>query len=670
MKTRWTIGKKLIISFFGVAAITLILGVLAVVSMLNVSSVARHLSEDNVPAVAIANDVERSAYTTIYNARGYAYTERQTFLEGARQNLAQTQKLIEDAKGHATKHNMVVLAQNADVAGTEAARYRNVLEQVVGQNEELRGIIEHADEAVQLFVRSIIEYLNIQESAMASFLEQNLGSGSTRANTQEGRKYIIDEAWIRTIRIKAANEIFDESREVVANTWRAIASRDPDHLQATMSRLDRIIHMLEELQSQTRQEHNLRLLAACRAAADRYLQSMRQFVDIWLAREQNFAILVTGGGQVIKAASDTVRDNIMNTEQAAQQATRQLRTSSAVIIVGVIAAVLIALLLGIFITRGINNALRRIIDGLSSNSDQVVAAAGQVSSASQSLAEGASEQASGIEETSSSFEEMSSMTKQNADNARHADALMSETKEVVSRANESMMHLTRSMNEIAQASEETSKIVKTIDEIAFQTNLLALNAAVEAARAGEAGAGFAVVADEVRNLAMRAAEAAKNTAELIEGTVKKVGEGTSLVNSTNEAFQQVGTSSVKVAELVGEIAAASGEQAQGIDQVNKAVAEIDKVTQQNAANAEESAAAAEEMNAQAEEMKSMVEELVAMVNRSNGNGGAVRGSRAFRRVSAGKDGNGKIALPVPVTTARKASMPKEIIPLDDDFKSF
>jgi methyl-accepting chemotaxis protein len=177
-----------------------------------------------------------------------------------------------------------------------------------------------------------------------------------------------------------------------------------------------------------------------------------------------------------------------------------------------------------------------------------------------------------------------------------------------------MEKLTISMKDISEASEETQKIVKTIDEIAFQTNLLALNAAVEAARAGEAGAGFAVVADEVRNLAMRAADAAKNTSGMIEGTVKKIKDGSDLVTTTNEAFTEVATSASKVGELVGEIAAASNEQAQGIEQVNRAVAEMDKVTQQNAANAEESAGASEEMRGQAEQMKDVIAELLVLVS--------------------------------------------------------
>ncbi len=285
----------------------------------------------------------------------------------------------------------------------------------------------------------------------------------------------------------------------------------------------------------------------------------------------------------------------------------------------------IALVLILLFSRSISKPITRIVEGLSENSDRVSAASGQVSSASQQLAEGTSEQAASIEETSSSLEEMSSMTRQNADNAKQADQLMANTKGSVSRSSQIMNELTASMGEISAASEETSKIIKTIDEIAFQTNLLALNAAVEAARAGEAGAGFAVVADEVRNLAMRAAEAAKNTANLIEGTVKRVKDGSELVGKTEKEFHEVAVNVEQSSGLVGEISAASLEQAQGIEQVSKAVSEMDKVVQQNAANAEESASASEEMNAQALQMKEYVGELKMLVDGSKGDG-AVRGS--------------------------------------------
>ncbi len=359
------------------------------------------------------------------------------------------------------------------------------------------------------------------------------------------------------------------------------------------------------------------------------------------------------------------------------------RAEGVMTIFGVI-CVVIAVGVGFIVTRSITKPLTRVIAGLTDGSEQIASASSQVSSASQSLAEGASEQASGLEETSSSIEEMASQTKQNADNAQQANALMADTSKVVEEANLSMVELTESMKDISTASEETAKIIKTIDEIAFQTNLLALNAAVEAARAGEAGAGFAVVADEVRNLALRAADAAKNTANLIEGTVKKIKNGSDLVAKTNEAFGKVATGAKKVGELVGEISASSNEQAQGVNQINKAVAEMDKVVQQNAANAEESAAASEEMNAQAEQMRDFVGELVMMVRGSNGNG--VVSSASLRQVETGhrqtlalthqpkRTVHKALATPVKYakgTAFKKVVRPEEVIPLEDgDFKDF
>jgi len=283
------------------------------------------------------------------------------------------------------------------------------------------------------------------------------------------------------------------------------------------------------------------------------------------------------------------------------------------VVITAVAAILAGVFLAFIIARGIVSVLIRISDGLGEGANQVASASNQVSASSQSMAEGSSQQAASIEETSSSMEEMASMTKRNAENASHADRLMKESNQIVVKANQSMAQLIRSMEEISKASEETSKIIKTIDEIAFQTNLLALNAAVEAARAGEAGAGFAVVADEVRNLAMRAATAAKDTAELIEDTVNKVNDGSDIVSASNQAFGQMAQSSEKISHLVAEISEASREQSDGIDQVNKAIAEMDTVVQQNAATAEESASAAEEMNAQAEQLRDYVTELSMLV---------------------------------------------------------
>jgi methyl-accepting chemotaxis protein len=391
---------------------------------------------------------------------------------------------------------------------------------------------------------------------------------------------------------------------------------------------------------------------------------LKQRKDTWIA---TFAPMQVGETTTPWSVSIKI-PTAKITETADKQMRTAMRDMWGMILIAVGCVVLGVIFLW-FLARGIAKPIGRVVQGLNQSAEQVASASNQIASSSQSLAEGASEQAASIEETSSSLEEMSSMTKQNAENAGQADKLMKDANQVVNQANESMTQLTSSMAEITKASEETSKIIKTIDEIAFQTNLLALNAAVEAARAGEAGAGFAVVAEEVRNLAMRAADAARDTANLIEGTVQKVKAGSDLVTKTNEAFAQVAGSSAKVGELVSEISAASREQAMGIEQVGKAVSEMDKVIQQNAANAEQSSSASEEMKGQAERMKRFVADLVNII------GGSVRQKATARsrgrrdRKSAAvpvRKDRGKVAAP----TAAREVKPEEVISSENDFSEF
>ncbi|MCB2185101.1 MAG: histidine kinase [Deltaproteobacteria bacterium] len=320
------------------------------------------------------------------------------------------------------------------------------------------------------------------------------------------------------------------------------------------------------------------------------------------------------GRTIFQGLGQSVAELEANTTQTSQAIFSGVKEAFQLIVAVVVLAALLGIVISFLQARGISRSLRNIMEGLSQGAHSVAAAASQLNSASHRMASGSSQQAASLEETSASLEEIASMVKQNADNAGSANALAQETNQVVEAANQAMSELNRSMSELTQAGEQTGKIIKTIDEIAFQTNLLALNAAVEAARAGEAGAGFAVVAEEVRNLAQRAAEAARNTAGLIEGTIHKTKEGAQLVARTNEAFTEVQSRAGKMGELVGEIAAASQEQSLGIGQINLAISEVDKLTQEMASNAEESASASEELSSQANAMRGAVGDLAVIIS--------------------------------------------------------
>lgn len=381
-----------------------------------------------------------------------------------------------------------------------------------------------------------------------------------------------------------------------------INSQDADQMKAFAASLARIKKLHQEWQVMAQKAMQMVLKNRFGPASNLLGQGMKK-ADTALSKE-----LVS-----------LVKKLDQRTAATAVSAEGSQRSISAVLLLLSAGGTGLALIMVLFLMRGISGPIKNAVERVRSSTDQVDLSAGQVSSASQVLAQGSSEQAAFLQQTSASIEEMASMSRRNADNAMHANSLMSQAGEVVAQANDSMRELREAMEKITTASDETAKIIKTIDEIAFQTNLLALNAAVEAARAGEAGAGFAVVADEVRNLAMRAAEAARSTASLIEENLGHIKKGSALVKGTDEVFIRVAENSSQVAVLISEIASAAGEQTEGIGQISKAATEVDRVTQQVASNAEELAASSEELTAQSQVMKTIMSRL-GLVVYGGGNG--------------------------------------------------
>ncbi|WP_321531682.1 methyl-accepting chemotaxis protein [uncultured Desulfuromonas sp.] len=260
--------------------------------------------------------------------------------------------------------------------------------------------------------------------------------------------------------------------------------------------------------------------------------------------------------------------------------------------------------------KALGSDMNEIMSQVQVAGEQIAAGSTEVSDSSQALSQGATESASSLEEISASMQELTSQIQLSADNASQASQLAGQARSAADSGKDSMQDMIGAMDDISASGQDIAKIIKVIDEIAFQTNLLALNAAVEAARAGQHGKGFAVVAEEVRNLAARSAKAASETAELIEGSVKKAENGVTIADRTANGFNDIVQSIVKVTDLVAEIASASSEQAQGVQQVSIGLSQIDQVTQQNTASAEEGAAAAEELSSQADQLRQMLGRFV------------------------------------------------------------
>lgn len=610
------LGQKLAIGFGVLILIAVALGTLAIVNMRNISTQSNYLAKEYIPEVEVANEIERNSLMTMYNMRGYAYTEEerflnegQSYLKKTNNNLVTAEKLAQDATQLNELKGAIVETQTA------VSNYGTLVDETIALNKTLAETRANMDKAAVDFLQNCMTYLDNQNSSFEA--EYAAGNG----NLGERHKKIT---WI--------NDIIDKGNTVRIENFKAQATRDPDNYQKAIDEFS-ISSDLSKLREITRETEDITALNNIENAASQYKQAMQNFLTAWKKREDVSDQRTTTADLVLVKSQEVSVAGITNTKDIAIGAVDLLNSSSVVMVVGLVIALLIGVLLAVFLTnlitapikKGVDFAktiangdlnakidvdqkdeigiladaltqmvakLKDIVTNIVSGADNIASASLQMSSTSQEMSQGANEQASSTEEVSSSMEEMSSNIQQNTDNARQTESISVKATEGVRKGNEASQKSVAAMKEIAQK-------ITIINDIAFQTNILALNAAVEAARAGEHGKGFAVVAAEVRKLAERSAKAA--------GEIDMVSkEGVEISENAGRLLSEIVPEIEKTARLVQEIAAASIEQSSGADQVNSAIQQLNQVTQQNAAAAEEMATSSEELSSQADQLKDIV----------------------------------------------------------------
>ena len=618
------LGTKIVLGFVLANLIFVALVVVVYVLMRPVQFGSTNLTENVLPLLEEAATIQYSVAMEGSEVRNYVIGGNEASWQSAQAHAGTVLKMFDRVEANlntpnAQTINIPEVTTPFRTLRSDYLKYRVLADQVQTQQQTLASLRLAIVDGHALFTQDLDEFLNYQ----ISLQDQELTAGATRA--------VLDR---RADRINELREIQERGFNVVIAVLRGLLSGDTARFTEARQILDDLRAMGERISSESTlaesQRHCQKMLAN--------VASLSQTLDSLSTASANAAEAGKGRAVLNTSIADNAAKlrNIGNTmaTRAAEDSSSASNFVVTTLIVGTIVALVISLLVAFVITRGITAPVNRLIGTLADGAQEVDNASGQLSVSSNTLAEGATQNAASLEETSAALEELSSMTRRNSDNAQEANALMAQANEAVTRADSSMANVIKAMDEISVSGNEIGKIIKTIDEIAFQTNLLALNAAVEAARAGEAGAGFAVVADEVRNLAIRSAEAAKNTADLIASTISNISSGSEMVNATAENFKTVESHSRKVAQLLAEVSEASREQSQGIGQITSAMTEMDKVTQSNAASAEESASAAGQLSLQAGNLLGAVDEMTSLVHGADHNVGRPPTGSGAKRLPA------------------------------------
>ncbi|MDR3639833.1 MAG: methyl-accepting chemotaxis protein [Humidesulfovibrio sp.] len=610
-----TLGAKIGGGFGVLILISMLLGGVAVYNMKRVGKVADTLQSEIAPQVSVGVQVERNVLLTMFAMRAFQYTGEDKDMAEVEKQLANVEKSLAAAADLAQKHDMAQLKANAAKASASVVEYKGLVAQAKEMDTAKDKNLAVMVSAAQIFMKNCADFRDSQYKQLAQDLAGRVDAKKLKERFEK---------------IAGINTIMELGSGVRIANFKSQATRDDSFAEAGMKNFEEINKTIEKLGPLTREPENIKQLNEIKAAGASYGAALQDFLKLGAQAMELVKKRRAAGDAVAAAARETSESGVKATQDGSAQAASALSTASAILIGGLLIALVLSLIVAAFLTRGITQPvmlgvsfakrmaegdftgrldidqkdeigvlaqalnemvgrLRGVVAEVRGATDNVASGSEELSASSESLSQGATEQAAAIEEVSSSIEQMASNIRQNADNAQQTEHIALQAAKDAQEGGVAVGQAVVAMKNIAEK-------ISIIEEIARQTNLLALNAAIEAARAGEHGKGFAVVAAEVRKLAERSGNAAGEISELSSSTV-------AVSEKAGEMLSKLVPDIQRTAELVQEIAAATGEQNSGAEQINKAIQQLDQVIQQNASASEEMASTSEELSSQAQQLQ-------------------------------------------------------------------